>query len=87
MALNSFKTEQEANNFYKYCNSNLIKFMFLMTDEALTSLGKKVPDLNDYSNDNKFIDFSKDVNSQLYKLIGLNNSEIDFIEKTVKPME
>lgn len=87
VALNSFKTEQEANNFYKYCNSNLIKFMFLMTDEALTSLGKKVPDLNDYSNDNKFIDFSKDVNSQLYKLIGLNNSEIDFIEKTIKPME
>lgn len=84
VALNSFKTELEAKNFYNYCKTNLIRFMFLMTDEALTSLGKKVPDIGDYSNNNRFIDFSKDLNEQLYKLIGLTPAEIEFIEKTVK---
>lgn len=87
IALKSFNAEDEAKNFFKYVQSNVVKYAFLLSDEALSSLAKYVPDLNDYSNDNKFIDFSKDVNSQLYKLIGLNNSEIDFIEKTVKPME
>lgn len=87
IALKSFNAEDEAKNFFKYVQSNVVKYAFLLSDEALSSLAKYVPDLNDYSNDNKFIDFSKDVNSQLYKLIGLNNSEIDFIEKTIKPME
>lgn len=49
VALGSFKTETEAINFYHYCKATLIRFMFLMTDEALTSLGKKVPDVLDYS--------------------------------------
>ena len=60
--------------------------MFLMTDEALTSLGKKVPDIMDYSNKNKLIDFSKDLNKQLYKLIGLSPEEISFIESKVREM-
>lgn len=41
VALGSFKTEKEAQNFFKYCRTNIIRFMFLMTDESLTSLGKK----------------------------------------------
>ena len=36
--------------------------MFLMTDEALTSLGKKVLDIIDYTDNNGLVDFSKDVN-------------------------
>ena len=61
--------------------------MFLMTDESLSSLGKRVPDLMDYSDNNKFIDFSKDLNEQLYIMFKLSSDEINFIETTVKPME
>ena len=86
VALGSFKTQNEAQNFYNYANTDLIRFMFLMTDEALTSLGKKVPDIMDYSNKNKLIDFSKDLNKQLYELVGLSSEEISFIESKVREM-
>lgn len=84
VALGSFKTEKEAVNFYHYCETTLIRFMFLMTDEALTSLGKKVPDIMDYSDQNALIDFSKDLNAQLYALVGLTAEEISYIESVVK---
>jgi len=85
VALGSFKTQHEAKNFYAYAHSTLIRFLFLMTDESLTSLGKKVPDLGNYTNNNELIDFTKDIDSQLYKLFGLNAEEINFVEATVKP--
>ncbi len=74
VALKIFKTEQEAKNFYKYVKSELIRFTFLMTDESLTSLAKQVPDIIDYSNDNKLIDFSIDINPQLYKLFKISEA-------------
>ena len=58
--------------------------MFLMTDESLTSLGKKVPDILDYTDNNGILDFSKDLNKQLYKLVSLSDSEIAYIESVVK---
>lgn len=87
VALASFKTKIEAINFYNYCNTVFIKFMFLMTDESLSSLGLKVPDMGDYTNQNKLIDFSDDLDRQLYKLANFSESEIAFIEKNVKAME
>lgn len=84
VALGSFKTEKEAVNFYHYCKTTLIRFMFLMTDEALTSLGKKVPDIMDYSDQNTLVDFKKDLNTQLYTLVGLTSDEISYIESIVK---
>ena len=45
VALKTFETEKEAHNFFKYATSEIIRFAFLMTDESLTSLAKKVPDL------------------------------------------
>ena len=84
VALGSFKTEKEAQNFFNYCRTVLIRFMFLMTDESLTSLGKKVPDILDYTDDNDILDFSKDLNKQLYKLVGLSDGEIAYIESVVK---
>lgn len=87
VALGSFKTEKEAVNFYHYCKTTLIRFMFLMTDEALTSLGKKVPDIIDYSDQNTLVDFQKDLNSQLYALVGLTSDEISYIESIVKSKE
>lgn len=83
VALGSFKTEKEAHNFFKYCKTTLIRFMFLMTDESLTSLAKKVPDILDYTDNNGLLDFSKDLNTQLYELIGLSDDDIAYIESVV----
>lgn len=52
LALRSFKTYEEASNFYEYVSSYFIRYTFLLTDEALTSLGKEVPDLQDYTDKN-----------------------------------
>lgn len=49
VALKTFATEKEARNFFKYATSEVIRFAFLLTDESLTSLAKKVPDLLDYT--------------------------------------
>ncbi len=73
VALKTFATEKEAKNFFKYATSEIIRFAFLLTDESLTSLAKKVPDLLDYSDDNGIINYSGDVNAQLYKLFGIDD--------------
>ncbi|MCX9099836.1 Eco57I restriction-modification methylase domain-containing protein [Bacillus anthracis] len=83
VALKSFRTESEAKNFMKYAQAYLIKYAFLMTDEALTSLGMRVPDLLDYSNKNKFIDYTKPVDEQLYKLFNLTPAQINYLESKV----
>jgi hypothetical protein len=79
VALKSFKTLKEAQNFFAYASTDLVKFAFLMTDEALTSLGKKVPDLMDYSDENGLIDYSKDANRQLNALFGITKQEDDYM--------
>lgn len=83
VALATFKTYEEARNFYDYANTYLIRFMFLMTDEALTSLGKKVPDILNYKSTNQLIDFSKDLNDQLYNLVNLSKDEITYVENVI----
>ena len=83
VALGTFKTECEAINFFNYIKTDLVKFMFLMTDESLTSLGKRVPDLLEYSK-SEIIDFSKDINSQLNQLVGLTNQEIDYMKSKIR---
>ena len=57
-----------AKNFFKYATIEIIRFAFLLTDEFLTSLAKKVPDLLDYSDNNGLIDYSGKVNNPLYAL-------------------
>ena len=83
VALKSFATEAEARNFYKYGRAELIRFAFLLTDESLTSLAKKVPDLLDYTDDNGIIDYSGDVNAQLYALFDINETEQQHIRQTL----
>lgn len=83
VALKTFATEQEAKNFYKYATSEVIRFAFLLTDEALSSLAKKVPDLLDYTDENGLIDYSGDVDAQLYALFGLNETDQQHIRKVL----
>ena len=81
VALKTFATEQEAKNFFKYATSEIIRFAFLLTDESLTSLAKKVPDLLDYSDENGIIDYNGDVNAQLYNLFRINNKISNIYKK------
>lgn len=83
VALKTFKTEKEARNFYKYVKSELIRFMFLMTDESLTSLAKQVPDLLDYTDDNGIVDYSRDINSQLYQLFNISEESQKHIREVL----
>lgn len=81
VALKTFTTEQEAKNFFKYATSEIIRFAFLLTDESLTSLAKKVPDLLDYTDNNGTIDYNSDVNAQLYKLFGIDDKNRQHIQE------
>ena len=80
VALGAFKTKAEAQNFYKYVNSYIARYAFLMTDEALTTLGMKVPDIGDYSSNNKYLNFSEDIDTQLAKLVGLTDEELEYVK-------
>ncbi len=84
VALKTFDTEQEARNFLKYATSEIIRFAFLLTDESLTSLAKKVPDIENYTDKNGFIDFSGDVNAQLYRLFGIDEQNQQHIKSVLK---
>lgn len=87
VALKTFATEQEAKNFFKYATSEIIRFAFLLTDESLTSLAKKVPDLLDYSDANGIIDYNGNVNAQLYKLFGIDDKNQQHIREVLSSKE
>lgn len=90
VALKSFKTEQEAENFFKYANCPIIKYAFLLSDESLSALAKFVPDILDYKNTSSLIDFSKtvnEINQQICDKCKLTPEEVAFIESMIKPME
>jgi len=74
---------EEANNFFKYANSYMIRFALLMTDEAISSLAKKVPDILDYTNQNELIDFSSDIDEQLNRYLGLSVEQVKYIKERV----
>ncbi len=83
VALRSFDTLNEAENFMKYAESKVIKYTFLLTDEALSSLAKWVPDVLDYTNNNNLIDFTQDIDKQLCNLIGFGQEEFKYINDRV----
>lgn len=75
VALKTFESQKEAENFFKYMKSDFIRFALLLTDESLSSVGKLVPDFMDYTDNNGIIDFSKDVDAQLYTLFGISEPD------------
>lgn len=83
VALRSFKTESEAQNFFAYASTYFIRYAFLLTDEALTTLAKRVPDLENYTSNNGLIDFSKDLDAQLFKMCDFSTTEIESIKERV----
>lgn len=83
VALRSFDTLKEAENFKKYVASYFIRYAFLMTDEALSSVAKRVPDLNDYSDNNLYLDFDKEIDPQLTKLMNISAEEFQYMKEKV----
>lgn len=83
VALRSFDTLKEAENFKKYVASYFIRYTFLMTDEALSSLAKRVPDLNDYSDNSQYLDFNKEIDPQLTKLMDISTEEFQYMKEKV----
>lgn len=83
VALAVFDTEKEALNFYKYVKSYVVRFAFLMTDEALTSLGKHVPDVIDYNEGNSIVKFDTSIDEQLFSMIKLSDDEIAYVKERV----
>ena len=61
--------------------------MLFNSSESLSSLGKKVPDLMDYTNDNALINFSANINAQLYTAIGLTCEEISYVEEKIRTID
>ena len=87
VALGMFKTKTEAENFMKFCQSNIVRFLFLMTDEALTTLAKEVPWFGEWKTADGLLDFNDDVNKQLCTLFKLTKPESAYVTKTIRTLD
>lgn len=91
LQIGPFETEIEANNCCKYIYTKFFRAMVgiqKQTQHTTQKAYRFVP-LQDFT-DKSDIDWSKpvdEIGKQLYKKYNLTQEEIDFIEKTVKPME
>ena len=86
-----FDNKTEALNLQKYLKTIFVRFMISIlkvSQNVYQNVYQFVP-LQDFT-DKSDIDWSKsvaEIDKQLYKKYNLTQEEIDFIEKTVKPME
>ena len=87
VALKTFDTKKEAQNFLKYIQSELVRFAFLMTRESLTSLAKAVPDILNYTDNNQYIDFKGDINAQLYNLFNIKHENQQYIKEVLSKVK
>ena len=87
VALGMFKTKNEAENFMKFCQSDIIRFLFLMTDEALTTLAKEVPYFSEWKTADGQLNFTHDINKQLCALFKLTKPEATYVTKTIHNLD
>lgn len=91
--MGAFDNYDEAQNYIKYLKTKTLKFIsYVYSSTGMTTLTKvlfsHIP-MQDFIS-NSDIDWSQsiaDIDKQLYKKYGLSQEEIDYIEKTIKPME
>ena len=90
LTIGSFDTKEEAKAVFKYICSKFARALLgvlKITQDATSSKWKYVP-LQDFTSASD-IDWSKsisEIDQQLYKKYGLDNTEIEFIESHVKEM-
>lgn len=91
LLLDVFDNRDEAENLKKYIKTQFVRFLLgsiLITQNIVRDKFRFVP-LQDFT-ENSDIDWSKsieEIDRQLYKKYELDQPEIDFIEKMIKPME
>lgn len=91
IVIGKFNTEFETNNLYSYLCTKVTRFLLLQalpTMDIRKESFRFVP-LQDFTNSSD-IDWGKsieEIDRQLYGKYGLNDVEIGFIEKMIKPME
>ena len=77
----------EIATFLKFCQSDIVRFLFLMTDEALTTLAKEVPWFADWKTAGGMIDFQGDINAQFCKLFKLTKPESAYVANTIRNLD
>ena len=77
----------KAGNFMKFCQSDIVRFLFLMTDEVLTTLAKEVPWFGEWKTADGLLDFSRDINTQLCTLFKLTKPETSYVTKTIRTLD
>ena len=87
VALGMLKTKTEAEIFIKFCQSDIVRFLFLMTDEALTTFAKEVPWFHEWKTADGLLDFNDDVNKQLCTLFKLTKPETAYVTKTIRTLD
>lgn len=91
MIVDIVDTQVEAINVCNYIKCKFTRFLLLITLSSMNISSRNwmfVP-LQDFT-PNSDIDWSQpisDIDQQLYRKYGLTQEEIDYIEKTIKPME
>lgn len=79
LVINSFASEQEALNFKEYMLTKFFRFMLLMRVVSQDVMSEKyswVPDLGSYT--------TAPTDEQLFKMFGLSNKEIEYINSRIK---
>ena len=77
----------KVENFMKFCQSDIVRFLFLMTDEALTTLAKEVPWFHEWKTADGLLDFTSDINTQLCTLFKLTKPETAYVTKTIRNLD
>ena len=89
--IGNFNTEIEAINLQKYMSTKFLRYMvgiLKVSQNVYQNVYQFVP-LQDFT-EKSDIDWAKsisEIDKQFYKKYNLTQEEIDFIEKTIKPME
>lgn len=89
--IGAFDTKKEAINLQKYIKTKFLRYMvgILKVSQNVSQNVYQFVPLQDFTDDSD-IDWSKsvaEIDQQLYKKYNLDDSEIAFIESTIKPME
>jgi len=71
----------QALNFYRYCQSLFFEYCMRLNIEGRKKvMGTYIPHFYNYC-DNGLIDFSGDIDTQLYELFDLTDEEVELVEK------
>ena len=82
--INVKRWEMNVEIVLKFCQSSIVRFLFSMTDEALTTLAKEVPWFGEWKTADGLLDFNDDVNKQLCTLFMLTKPESAYVTKTIR---